>query len=63
MHMEGSAGWRFVTAGDGAWRWTAAYDGGIEAESTCAFGCIEECMADAAQHGYANFRPTEAAYP
>ena len=26
------------------------------------FPSVEDCMADAAQHGYANYVPTEAAY-
>ena len=61
--MELAAGWKFVSAGDGAWRWTAPHAEGNEAMSPCAFDSIEDCMADAAQHGYANWHPTEAAYP
>ena len=61
--MQAAAGWKFVSAGDGAWRWTAPQAEGEEAVSPCAFGSIEDCMADAAQHGYANWHPTEAAYP
>lgn len=61
--MQETASFKFRTVGDGAWHWTAARDDGAETISPCAFGTIEDCMADAAQHGYANFRPTEAAYP
>ena len=61
--MQGNANFRFVTQGNGAWHWKAAHDDGVETVSPSAFGCIEDCMADAAQHGYANFHPTEAAYP
>ena len=60
--MEGSARFKFTTAGDGAWHWKAALADGAETISPCAFGSIEDCMADAAQHGYANFYPTEAPY-
>ena len=60
--MQTSASFKFRTAGDGAWHWTAAQADGIETISPCAFGSIEDCMADAAEHGYANYRPTEAAY-
>ena len=61
--METGARWRFVTHGDGDWRWTAASTDGAEMLSDAAFRSIEDCMADAAQHGYANYHPTEAAYP
>jgi hypothetical protein len=60
--METGAKWRFVTHGDGDWRWMVLGDG-TEALSDSAFRSIEDCMADAAQHGYANYHPTEAAYP
>ena len=60
--MQTNASFKFVTAGNGAWHWRAAQDDGAETVSPCAFGCIEDCMADAAQHGYANYHPTEAAY-
>jgi hypothetical protein len=63
MYMEASsASFRFTTAGDGAWQWTAAQPDGAEMISPCHFGCIEDCMADAAAHGYAHYYPTEAAY-
>ena len=61
--MEGRAKWKFATPGNGDWRWIAAQEDGSEAASPRAFESIEDCMADAAQHGYANYRPTEAAYP
>jgi hypothetical protein len=61
--MEGRANWKFATRGDGEWRWSAAEPDGSEATSPCAFGSVEDCMADAARHGYANYRQTEAAYP
>ena len=61
--MQQTASFKFRTAGDGAWHWAAAQSDGMETISPCAFGSIEDCMADAAEHGYANFRPTEAAYP
>ena len=60
--MEVNASFKFTTVGDGAWHWTAADSDGMETVSPCAFGSIEDCMADAARHGYANFYPTEAAY-
>ncbi len=60
--MEIRAKWKFATPGNGAWRWIAAHDDGSELESPCAFGSVEDCMADASQHGYANYRSTEAAY-
>ena len=59
--MEGPGGWKFVTMGDGEWRWRAHSDG-TEAVSPSVFASIEDCMADAARHGYTNWRPTEAAY-
>ena len=62
--MEQRAGWRFVTKGDGEWRWTAVeVDGAEAAASLSAFASVEDCMADAARNGYANYAPTEAAYP
>lgn len=61
--MQETSSFKFRTVGDGAWHWAAARDDGAETISPCAFGTIEDCMADAALHGYANFRPTEAAYP
>ena len=60
--MQTTANFKFKTAGDGAWHWLAAHDDGAEIVSPAAFGSIEDCMADAARHGYANFYPTEAAY-
>ena len=60
--MEGTASFRFSTPGDGEWHWTAAREDGLEVHSPAAFSTIEDCMADAAQHGYARFYPTEAAY-
>jgi hypothetical protein len=63
MDGEGSPKWKFATRGDGDWRWTAATTDGDETVSPAAFASIEDCMADAAQHGYTNYRPTEAAYP
>lgn len=61
--MEQHAKWRFVTKGDGEWRWSAArVDGAEAAASEAAFACVEDCLADAARHGYANYVPTEAAY-
>jgi hypothetical protein len=62
MDMQATASFRFSTAGDGAWHWTAAQPDGAETISPCAFGCIEDCMADAAEHGYANYYRHEAAY-
>ena len=60
--MQADAKWKFDTPGNGAWRWVAANtDGSVTASST-EFPSVEDCMADAAQHGYANYRPTEAAY-
>ena len=62
--MEQRAKWKFATRGDGEWRWTAVEVGGAEAAaSESAFASVEDCMADAARHGYANYVPTEAAYP
>jgi hypothetical protein len=61
--MQQAASFKFRTIGDGAWHWAAADGDGSETVSPCAFGTIEDCMADAAMHGYANFHPTEAAYP
>jgi hypothetical protein len=61
--MQGSTSFRFTTPGDGVWHWAIAQDDGIETISPCAFASIEDCMADAALHGYARFYPTEAAYP
>ena len=64
MLMEQRAKWRFMTRGDGEWRWAAAeVDGAEAAASLSAFASVEDCMADAARHGYANYAPTEAAYP
>ena len=62
MHMESTSSFRFTTAGDGVWHWTAATADGAQRVSPSVFSTIEDCMADAAQHGYANFHPTEAAY-
>jgi hypothetical protein len=31
--------------------------------SPCAFASVEDCMADAARNGYANYWQPEAAYP
>ena len=61
--MEERKNWRFVTRGDGEWRWTAAELDGAEAASASSFACVEDCMADAAQHGYMNYFRTEAPYP
>jgi hypothetical protein len=62
--MEQGAKWKFATRGDGEWRWTATeVDGAEAAASASAFASVEDCMADAARHGYANYVPTEAAYP
>ena len=62
--MEQCGKWRFMTRGNGEWRWTAAEAQGAETlASESAFASVEDCMADAAQHGYANYVPTEAAYP
>ncbi len=60
--METRAKWKFATPGDGAWRWVAATEDGAALESPAAFASVEACMADAAQHGFADYRPTEAAY-
>ena len=60
--MEAGARWKFATLGDGEWRWMAARTDGAEDVSPCAFASVEDCMADAAQHGFANYRPTEATY-
>ena len=60
--MQATASFRFTTAGDGTWHWTAAYDDGAQTMSPSEFGTIEDCMADAAAHGYAKYYPTEAAY-
>jgi hypothetical protein len=62
--MGQQAKWRFVTRGDGEWRWSAAEPDGAEAAaSEAAFASVEDCMADAARHGFGNYIPTEAAYP
>jgi hypothetical protein len=61
--MQTTDSFKFTTAGDGAWHWKAARENGLETVSPSAFQSIEDCMADAAQHGFANFYPTEAAYP
>jgi hypothetical protein len=61
--MQVNASFKFTTAGNGAWHWKAAQPDGVETVSPSAFSSIEDCMADAAQHGYAHFYPTEAAYP
>jgi hypothetical protein len=63
MDTDSAANWKFATRGDGGWRWTAATTEGEQTVSLSAFTSIEDCMADAAQHGYTNYRPTEAAYP
>lgn len=60
--MGRDAKWKFATPGNGAWRWVAADSDGLEIASPADFTSVEDCMADAAQHGYANYRPTEAAY-
>jgi hypothetical protein len=60
--MEQRGKWRFATRGDGEWRWTTEAEGAEAAVSACTFPSVEDCMADAAQHGYANYVPTEAAY-
>lgn len=60
--MEACTQWRFTTRGDGEWRWSAADGAGTQTSSTGAFGSVEDCMADAAQHGYTNYFRTEAAY-
>jgi hypothetical protein len=60
--MEANAHWKFATPGDGAWHWVASDTNGGEIASPAEFSSVEDCMADAAQHGYANYRPTEAAY-
>lgn len=60
--MGTDAKWKFATAGNGAWRWVAARTDGSEIVSPADFTSVEDCMADAAGHGYANYRPTEAAY-
>jgi hypothetical protein len=60
--MEATAKWKFATRGDGEWRWIAAGRDGSEQASPSAFASVEDCMADAAQHGYADYRPTEAPY-
>jgi hypothetical protein len=61
MRMEARAKWKFATPGDGAWRWIAAHEDGSALESPSAFAWVEDCMADAARHGYADYRPTEPA--
>jgi hypothetical protein len=63
MSMQGTASFRFSTPGNGSWHWVAARDDGLETQSPAAFDSIEDCMADAARHGYDHFYPTEAAYP
>ena len=60
--MDADARWRFATPGNGTWRWVAESTDGLETASLAAFTSVEDCMADAAGHGYTNYRPTEAAY-
>ncbi|MES2563440.1 MAG: hypothetical protein V4637_12010 [Pseudomonadota bacterium] len=60
--MDTHTKWKFATPGNGAWHWVTATSDGSEIASTTHFPSVEDCMADAAAHGYANYRPTEAAY-
>ena len=60
--MEAVAKWTLSKPGNGEWRWMAARTDGAEDVSPCAFASVEDCMADAAQHGVDDYRATEAAY-
>lgn len=60
--MDALQKWKFATPGNGVWHWIAAREDGSQVASPPAFASVEDCMADAAQHGYPDYRPTEAAY-
>jgi hypothetical protein len=57
--MERRRKWSFFIVGDGGWVWRVLHPDGTEASSERAFPTLQECTADATQHGYVVWKPEE----
>jgi hypothetical protein len=57
--LERRRKWSFFIVAEGAWVWRVLYPDGTEACSDRSFATLQDCTADATQHGYVVVKPED----